>query len=58
MKLSKNRARAVYEWLIMNKIAKERLSFAGYADDLPIDSNETLEGRAKNRRTEFKIIGK
>lgn len=56
--LSKNRARAVYEWLIMNKIAKERLSFAGYADDLPIDSNETLEGRAKNRRTEFKIIGK
>lgn len=55
--LSTNRSRAVYEWLIMNKIAKERLSFAGYADDIPIDSNETPEGRAKNRRTEFKIVG-
>lgn len=57
LKLSNNRARSVYEWLIMNKISKERLSFKGYADDQPIDSNETLEGRAKNRRTEFKIIG-
>ncbi|MBI35132.1 MAG: hypothetical protein CMP67_07195 [Flavobacteriales bacterium] len=55
--LSKNRAKAVADWLIMNKIDKNRLSYKGYADDEPVMSNDTAEGRAKNRRTEFKIIG-
>lgn len=56
--LSKNRARSVYEWLIMNKVAKERLTFKGYADEQPLLSNETPEGRSKNRRTEFLITKK
>lgn len=55
--LSKNRARSVYEWLIMNGIKKERLSFKGYADEMPISTNDTEEGRAENRRTEFVIVG-
>jgi flagellar motor protein MotB len=42
----------------MHKIDKARLSYAGYADDMPIADNTTPEGRAKNRRTEVKIIGK
>ena len=56
--LSKNRARAVYEWLIMHNIGKDRLSYEGYADNQPIADNSSTEGRAKNRRTEFKITGK
>ena len=56
--LSKNRARSVYEWLVMHKIDKERLSYVGYADEWPIADNSSPEGRAKNRRTEVKIMGK
>jgi outer membrane protein OmpA-like peptidoglycan-associated protein len=55
--LSENRAKAVYEYLIAHGIAKERLSYKGFGMDKPIDTNETEEGRAKNRRTEFRVIG-
>jgi outer membrane protein OmpA-like peptidoglycan-associated protein len=58
IELSKNRAKAVSHWLIMNKISQDRLSYKGYADEEPIMSNEIADGRSKNRRTEFKIIGK
>ncbi|MBK21441.1 MAG: hypothetical protein CMP63_03870 [Flavobacteriales bacterium] len=58
MELSKNRAKSVSYWLMMNNVPKERLSYKGYADNEPIMSNENPEGRSKNRRTEFKIIGK
>lgn len=54
--LSENRAKAVYDYLITKKIMKNRLTFAGYADNQPVADNNTDEGRAKNRRTEFKII--
>lgn len=57
LELSKNRARSVYEWLIMNGIKKDRLTFKGYADEVPVATNETEEGRAENRRTEFTILG-
>ncbi len=56
--LSYNRARAVFEYLVRHGIAKERLSFTGYGFSRPIDTNDTEPGRANNRRTEFKIIGK
>jgi outer membrane protein OmpA-like peptidoglycan-associated protein len=55
--LSKNRAKAVYDYLIENGINAERLSYKGYADEEPVASNESAGGRAKNRRTEFKIVG-
>jgi outer membrane protein OmpA-like peptidoglycan-associated protein len=39
-------------------IEKTRLTYKGYGDEKPIDTNDTEIGRANNRRTEFKIIGK
>lgn len=55
--LSKNRAKAVYQYLIDNGIAANRLSFKGYGDSKPIADNKTEEGRSQNRRTEFTIVG-
>ena len=54
--LSENRAKAVYDYLVQNGINQQRLSYKGYASTKPIDSNETEEGRSKNRRTEFSVI--
>lgn len=56
LELSRNRARSVMQYLIDAGIDPSRLSFEGYADTRPIDTNETEEGRANNRRTEFKIL--
>ena len=56
LELSKNRARSVMQYLIDAGIDKNRLRFEGYADNQPIDTNETEAGRANNRRTEFKIL--
>lgn len=54
--LSTNRAKSVYSYLVKNKISKERLKYKGYAATQPIANNKTENGRAKNRRTAFKII--
>jgi len=54
--LSENRAKAVYEYLCNNGIDKNRLSYKGYGYSKPMDDNKTEEGRANNRRTEFKVI--
>lgn len=54
--LSKNRAKTVVDFLSQNGIEIERLTYKGYAYSTPIDSNNTEEGRANNRRTELKII--
>jgi len=54
--LSDNRAKSVYDYLVQNNIAAARLAFKGYADTAPIANNTTVDGRAKNRRTEVKII--
>ncbi len=56
--LSENRADAVYDYLIQHAIAKERLTYAGFGFSRPIDTNGTEQGRANNRRTEFKVIQK
>lgn len=55
--LSENRSKAVYEYLINKGIAKDRLSYKGYGESQPIDTNDTEESRANNRRTEFKVVG-
>ncbi len=54
--LSTNRAKAVVDYLIKHGVAKERLSYKGYAYQQPIDTNDTEEGRQNNRRVEFKVI--
>lgn len=54
-KLSENRAKAVYDFLIKNGIDKKRLTFKGYGATKPRSDNNTEEGRKLNRRTEFII---
>ncbi len=55
--LSENRAKSVYEYLTTNGILAERLSYKGFGEAAPIATNDTEEGRALNRRTEFMVIG-
>ena len=57
--LSANRAKAVYEYVLQKggNVA-DKLSFKGYGDSKPKVPNDTPENKAKNRRTELKIIGK
>jgi outer membrane protein OmpA-like peptidoglycan-associated protein len=56
--LSENRAKSVYNFLISGKIDPSRMVFKGYGKTQPIAPNDNEENRAKNRRTEFKIIAK
>jgi len=56
--LSDNRAKAVYDYLLIEDIDASRLTFKGYGETKPIASNETEKGRAKNRRTEFVVVSK
>lgn len=55
LKLSRKRARSVYEYLMFS-IEPERLSYKGFGYDKPKGSNLSKEGRKLNRRVEFKII--
>ncbi|MBN2682128.1 MAG: PD40 domain-containing protein [Bacteroidales bacterium] len=57
-KLSEDRAKSVVDYLILEGVDKQRLSYKGYAFHKPIADNNTEEGKAKNRRVEFKIISK
>lgn len=52
--LSKRRTAAVKQALVTEySIAPERLATDGYGASRPVDTNETLEGRARNRRVEL-----
>ena len=53
--LSERRAKSVYDYVISKGIAPERVRHKGYGRNNPIASNDTAEGRAKNRRTIFLI---
>ncbi len=53
--LSENRAKAVFTYLKDRGVAELRMQFKGYADLVPVDTNDTPEGRANNRRTEFTV---
>lgn len=53
--LSQNRSKAVFKYLTERQIDEKRLSFKGYGEASPIADNNTEEGRANNRRTEFII---
>jgi outer membrane protein OmpA-like peptidoglycan-associated protein len=54
--LSENRAKAVYQYLIDHGISVTRLMYKGYGQSKPIATNDTEEGRAQNRRTEFRVL--
>jgi outer membrane protein OmpA-like peptidoglycan-associated protein len=55
--LSQNRAKAVYDYLVNKGVAPARMSYKGYGDSKPVAGNDSDEGRAMNRRTEFQITG-
>lgn len=55
-RLSENRAKAVYEYLISRGISSDRISYIGYGESKPIDTNDTEEGRQNNRRVEIEIL--
>lgn len=54
--LSENRAKAVYNFLVDKGIDAKRLSYKGFGESQPIDTNETAAGRQNNRRTEFLVV--
>ena len=56
LELSINRAKSVVNWLIDNNIDQNRLSFKGYGETRPIEENNSITNKAKNRRTELTII--
>jgi len=63
LSLSQKRAQSVVNYLIYKGIQQERLQAKGYGESSPIapnqntDGSDNPEGRQKNRRTEFKVIG-
>jgi OOP family OmpA-OmpF porin len=51
--LSRRRANAVRQYLHRQGVARERMSIQGFGEERPLESNDTDEGRAVNRRVEF-----
>ncbi len=54
--LSERRANAVVDYLAAGGIARGRLSAVGFGETKPVASNETDDGRAQNRRVEFRVL--
>ncbi|MEJ7769876.1 MAG: OmpA family protein [Chitinophagaceae bacterium] len=54
--LSNERAHAVIKYLASNGIDSKRLTFKGFGDSQPLSENKSEEGRARNRRTELKVV--
>ena len=56
MTLSQKRAEAVKKYLVDKGIDAARIKAKGYGESIPIASNETPEGKRKNRRTEITVL--
>lgn len=56
--LSEKRAKAVHQYLLNLGIKQSRIAYKGFGESRPIADNNTDDGRAMNRRTEFVIIDK
>lgn len=64
-KLSENRAKAVYDYLVSKGIKADRLKYKGYGETVPVYTDETIEvlpadqqekAHQANRRTEYKFL--
>lgn len=53
--LSEQRAKSVVDYLVGKGVAASRLTAVGYGKQHPVATNDTEEGRAQNRRIEFKV---
>ena len=56
LRLSQRRADAVVQYLVSRGIAPQRLISKGYGERLPELPNNSEQGRARNRRTEVRVI--
>jgi outer membrane protein OmpA-like peptidoglycan-associated protein len=54
--LSEARAYVVLNWLVAHGISPDRLEAKGYGDSQPIAPNTDEEGKARNRRTEIRVL--
>jgi outer membrane protein OmpA-like peptidoglycan-associated protein len=54
--LSESRARTVAAYLTSRGVSAARIRSQGFGETMPIASNDTPDGRAKNRRVEIKIV--
>jgi OmpA-OmpF porin, OOP family len=56
--LSQKRAQAVLDYLVAHfpQIDKSQYTAKGYGESQPVASNSTVEGMARNRRVEFKVL--
>ena len=53
--LSEKRAKAVYDYILANGLQTYGLTYVGFGSAHPVASNNTAEGKSKNRRVELKI---
>jgi type IX secretion system PorP/SprF family membrane protein len=56
--LSEGRAKSAIAYMELQGISSTRLVAKGFGEDKPIATNDSAEGKAKNRRVELKIVGK
>ena len=56
--LSQGRSQSVVDHLVSEGIDVSRLTAHGYGESKPLESNDTEEGRANNRRVEFTVLKK
>ena len=54
--LSEQRAKSVYDYLLVQGISSKRMAYEGKGIHQPVADNNTVEGRAKNRRVEIMIL--
>jgi len=54
-KLSEARAQSVVAYLTKRGVSADRITSKGYGDSKPVASNDTEEGKAKNRRIDFDV---
>lgn len=58
LQLSRLRAESVLNWLLGNipELKLSQFTIVGYGENMPIATNDTVDGRTLNRRVEFKVL--